>query len=331
MLASNFEPVRQTSAGWFVSEKLDGMRAFWDGGISRGKPAQTIPWANTVKDSRDHIATGLWSRYGKVIHAPDYWLNHLPPYFLDGELWMGYGRFQDLMSTARSFNGLDWNSIKYYVFDSPQASTIFAPGSLDNGVRLGPNVWSNWLPANHFTGHFEHVYKQLDSLGSDVVEILEQEQLPFSTHEATKRLDDLLHEVCERGGEGLMIRNPSSYWEPCRSKQLCKIKKLHDTEATVIGYKWGEKTDKGSKLLGKMGSLRCRLASGVEFDLSGFTEDEREMVGEGFQEEFSGQYVDVSRFRNPNFPVGSRVTFTYRDFTNDGVPKEARYLRRRID
>ena len=58
--------------GWFLSEKLDGMRAFWDGGVTRGKYGP--PWNN-----QNIKATGLWSRYAKVIHAPDWFLDLLLP------------------------------------------------------------------------------------------------------------------------------------------------------------------------------------------------------------------------------------------------------------
>ena len=95
--------------GWFMSEKLDGIRAFWDGGISRGIPAHKIKWANTAKDYRLKelpTATGLWSRYGKVIHAPDFWLDKMPPVPCDGELYCGRGEGsrQLLTSAVKKFN-----------------------------------------------------------------------------------------------------------------------------------------------------------------------------------------------------------------------------------
>src|SRR5687768_17070890 len=55
--------------GWWMSEKLDGMRAYWDG-------------------------VQLLSRLGNVIHAPDYFIKGLPKHPLDGELFLARKSFQ---------------------------------------------------------------------------------------------------------------------------------------------------------------------------------------------------------------------------------------------
>ena len=100
-LAHTYDAAKHKIAGWYVSEKLDGTRAFWDGGLSRGQPTKLIPWASVIdpktkkpKDRVKPVATGLWSRYGNPIMAPDWFLDSLPPIFLDGELWTGRGSFQ---------------------------------------------------------------------------------------------------------------------------------------------------------------------------------------------------------------------------------------------
>jgi hypothetical protein len=84
-LADRYDPRKHYVAGWFVSEKLDGTRCFWDGGISRGLPTEQVPWASIIdpktgqkKTKIKPVATGLWSRYGNPIMAPDWWLNQLP-------------------------------------------------------------------------------------------------------------------------------------------------------------------------------------------------------------------------------------------------------------
>ena len=122
MLAHTYKPKKYGVGGWFLSEKLDGMRAYWDGGISRGILKSDVPWANTAKDERyiePPIATGLWSRYGNVIHAPDWWLDKLPAIPLDGELYIPEAR-QRLMSIVKDTTpGTGWQDVKYYVFDMP--------------------------------------------------------------------------------------------------------------------------------------------------------------------------------------------------------------------
>ena len=77
-LADHYDPAKHNVAGWFISEKLDGTRCFWDGGLSRGLPTEQVPWASIIdpktgkkKAKIKPIATGLWSRYGNPIIAPD--------------------------------------------------------------------------------------------------------------------------------------------------------------------------------------------------------------------------------------------------------------------
>ncbi|KAI3617262.1 hypothetical protein CBS9595_003171 [Malassezia furfur] len=79
----------------WISEKLDGVRAFWDG-------------------------RQLWSRRGKVWNAPAWFLAQLPPDLpLDGELWIGRGQFEYTSGVCRSTRQDDWKHVQYMVFDTP--------------------------------------------------------------------------------------------------------------------------------------------------------------------------------------------------------------------
>jgi DNA ligase-1 len=88
--------------GWWMSEKYDGLRVYWDG-------------------------QKLWSRKGNLIHAPDYFLAELPrDIALDGELWIGHGEFEETVSIVRSETPDDrWNRVRYMVFDAPRAKGTF--------------------------------------------------------------------------------------------------------------------------------------------------------------------------------------------------------------
>eukprot|EP01126_Amoeba_proteus_P039135 TRINITY_DN4111_c0_g1_i9.p1 TRINITY_DN4111_c0_g1~~TRINITY_DN4111_c0_g1_i9.p1 ORF type:complete len:369 (-),score=58.74 TRINITY_DN4111_c0_g1_i9:116-1222(-) len=90
--------------GWWMSEKLDGVRAFWDG-------------------------NNLFSRKGKVIPAPEDFILKLPTNVtLDGELWCGYDTFQKVvgivtksvrfMNNQVEFDQI-WKDVEYCVFDAP--------------------------------------------------------------------------------------------------------------------------------------------------------------------------------------------------------------------
>jgi len=80
--------------GWWMSEKLDGVRAYWNG-------------------------SAFVSRLGNVFHAPPWFTDRLPNEILDGELFGGRKKFQRTVSIVRSQGGKEWEDIRYVVFDAP--------------------------------------------------------------------------------------------------------------------------------------------------------------------------------------------------------------------
>jgi ATP-dependent DNA ligase len=115
---------------------------------------------------------------------------------------------------------------------------------------------------------------------------------------------------------------------PKRTTTLLKIKKLIDSEAKVVGYVSGRRTDKGSKLLGKMGALIVDW-HGIRFELSGFTDEERMFESDSHASHaaaYPGKEMP-SWVVAHHFPIGTAVTFRYRELSDLGVPKEARYWR----
>lgn len=330
MLAQTFNPEKINIGGWFVSMKLDGVRAFWDGGISRGILAGNVPWANVEKNNRYRspvIATGLWSRYGNVIHAPSDFLDQLPGIPLDGELWLGLNRFQETVSlTSYITPSRSWNDMKYVVFDIPPYPTIFADGHinvpnfkkyffdiktwvLDREVKY--EAWEGMT--------YDRIYEALVSRAwtRNVYPISQLKLFNIKT-QAESQLNDIFNDVVSQGHEGVMLRRPNSFWKPERTYDLLKLKPLLDDEGVVTGYIWGK-----GKLEGMMGALIVDY-NGKRLELSGFTDKERKMVGQrttGGEEATSDSY-------NPMFPIGSRVTFKYAGLTNDGVPRSARFFRK---
>jgi len=323
-LAKNY--TNHQIGGWFVSDKLDGMRAYWDGGTTRGMLAADVPWANCEKDGRlkeQPVSTGLWTRYGKVIHAPDYWLNKLPDTPLDGELYLGLGQFQELMSICKQYNpGKGWENVKYYVFDSPPWHAFLKPGRINNPnfkKIIPPGLDSKY--SSKIYGAFRAVNMALrDIEWNDTVLLHVQTRLSEDLRVATSQVSEMLAQVSFSGGEGLMLRNPFSFWEPKRNTNLLKVKKLLDAEARVVGYTWGRE----GKLIGLMGALIVEY-SGKVFELSGFTDAERQLTVS--ETDKPGKIVNPE-INNTLFPRGSIISFKYRELTNDGIPKEARFWRK---
>ena len=77
--------------GWWMSEKLDGLRAYWDG-------------------------KHFFSRLGNSFHAPEWFIRDLPQDMtLDGELFGGRGKFQSTVSIVKSGPSDRWKGIKFHV------------------------------------------------------------------------------------------------------------------------------------------------------------------------------------------------------------------------
>ncbi len=130
LLANNWTP-KVDPTGWWVSDKLDGIRAYWDG------------------------QGGLWSRLGKrFVKAPQAWLAQLPVDVpLDGELYLGPLRFND---TVRAVKGCDgWQELRYVVFDAPAD-----PQGYENRIRHAAEQWRDVTPVVECNG-LEHLWSAL--------------------------------------------------------------------------------------------------------------------------------------------------------------------------
>lgn len=347
MLAHVYESVKHKISSWMLSTKMDGMRAFWDAGISRGMLVSDVPWANTAKDARyisQPRSTGLWSRYGKSIQAPDYWIDTLPRIPLDGELWMGNGKFQQVMATVKDLvPGPEWTDIKYKVFDAPSYLQIFSNGEIKLKKRFEKKLFGimEWIQKRPFHDGFlnqmrpftETQVKLHQFLPTPRAELHKQIRLPYSENAAKQFLEDYVNQVIADGGEGVMLRNPSSLWAPTRSWSLLKYKPYLDDEGEVVGFTFGRETDLGSKLLGKVGALIVEWR-GKRFKLSGFTDEERELrtrLPEEALRILAGMEASWESSQPVHFPKGCKISFKYRELTDEGIPKEARYLRKRDD
>jgi len=354
-LAKKFTLGKDNPAGMYISEKLDGMRVFWDGGVSRGVPTVEVPWANIydpkkpgeLKKKIKPVATGLWSRYGNPIIAPDYWLNRLPAMFLDGELYAGRGNFQTCMSIVKKDEAIDamWRDVQFCVFGCPTKKILFAPGEVKN-----PNMHRvidqmeimKWVQSRAKAGTLEdfvHIpggytfEQELFVLQTalpqdDIVYLHRHILLPNDQSSAEAQMEGFMDWVLNEGGEGVMLRQPNSIWTPKRMKTLLKLKPFTDDQGTITGFISGRETDKGSKLRGLIGALILDY-KGKRLELSGFTDEERR---------FADDELTAYAYKNPgeemppitrgkHFKVGDVVEFKYRELSDAGVPKEARYHR----
>ena len=237
LLAHAYDAGKHNIDGWWVSEKLDGVRALFDGEF-------------------------LFSRTGKKIIPPAYWIEQIPSgALLDGELFIGRGEFQETVSIVRSFKeDKGWDKIKYKVFDTPIPDTPFEERMemVDEMCKHGKNL----EPVKHWK----------------------------SSHSIENELDIVL----QKGGEGLMLREPQSEYVWKRSKTLLKVKRFFDEEATVMSHIEGKGKHKG-----RLGAI------GVTWNGKMFK------IGTGFNDE---------QRENPP-PIGCKVTFKFQELTNGRIPR----------
>lgn len=98
VLAVNYDNSVDIKQYW-QSEKLDGIRAIWDGRVLR-------------------------TRSGHPIQAPEWFIRSLPDFPLEGELWAGRGQFHIVQQTVMDQFPKDiaWTLIKYMLFDIPYSN-----------------------------------------------------------------------------------------------------------------------------------------------------------------------------------------------------------------
>jgi DNA ligase-1 len=131
MLAKVYHPGLDLQDYW-VSEKCDGMRGYWDG-------------------------QKLLTRGGETIFAPDWFTAGWPDVPMDGELWAGRGEFQQAVSTVRKLTPDDdaWRSIRFMVFDLPAHGGTFTERipALNSLVQQIHRPWVQAVPQWKVASH----------------------------------------------------------------------------------------------------------------------------------------------------------------------------------
>lgn len=189
---------------YLVSEKLDGVRAHWDGHVLR-------------------------FRSGRQINAPAWFTSALPPTPLDGELWLGRGRFETVSGIVRTDppDEAGWRQLRYMIFELPGGEGDFA----HRAQRIKTLVAETNLPW---------------------LQAVEQRRVPDRA-----RLEAWLADVIDGGGEGLMLHRADAPYLTGRSDVLLKLKRWQDAEGIVTAHLPGS-----GRLQGMVGALEVRLADG---------------------------------------------------------------------
>jgi DNA ligase-1 len=247
LLAERYHGDIDVSRYW-VSEKLDGVRAVWDGKALRFRSGNPVP-------------------------APQWFVDALPAQSLDGELWLARGSFDQLSAIVRRQvpDDAEWRGVRYMIFELPDA-----PGT--------------------FTDRIEGIKVVVAAANLPWLQAVPQFRLADGA-----ALQKKLREIVRQGGEGLMLHRADAAYETGRSSALLKLTPWLDAEATVVAHLPGK-----GKYAGMTGALQMEMPDGRRFAL-----------GSGLS--------DALR-RNPP-PLGTLVTYRYRELTKSGMPRFPRYLR----
>ncbi len=310
---------------YVMSEKLDGVRALWNG-------------------------KQLITRNGRVINAPACFTKDFPPFMLDGELWIGRGEFEKILalvqkdcthcpchSPSTDKHQSLWDKVGYYVFDVP---LWIGRGEFEKILALVQKDCTHCPCHSPSTDKHQSLW---DKVGYYVFDVptcgLESSQkapkpctlferlsvlesyLSSQADKATritpikhqpitseKELFAHLRDLSKQGAEGLVLRKINAPYEQTRSTNALKLKLYEDTECKVIAHHKGK-----GKYASKLGSLTCEQ----EITANGAKRTLRFKIGSGFS--------DKERDDPP--PIGSIITYKFYGYTKNGVPRFATFHR----
>lgn len=141
MLSGVYRPGIALEAYW-LSEKYDGLRGYWDG-------------------------QRLLTRGGQTVQAPSWFTAGWPAVPMDGELWAGRGQFERALSTVRQQipDHDAWREIRFMVFDLPTHSGPFTQRILayQQLVKTLAQPWVQAVPQEKISSHAD-LMARLDNM-----------------------------------------------------------------------------------------------------------------------------------------------------------------------
>ncbi len=180
MLAGVYRPGTPLE-GYWLSEKYDGLRAYWDG-------------------------QRLRTRGGDALVTPTWFTAGWPTEPLDGELWAGRGRFEEALSTVRQQTPNDeaWRRIRFMVFDVPAHTGPFTDriAAYHGLVSRIDQPWVRAVPQERVANHAALMTK-LDRMVKDGGEglMLHRGDAPYRA----VRNDDLLKVKTHEDAEARVV------------------------------------------------------------------------------------------------------------------------------
>lgn len=246
-LAKQYEHSRQdiNITDYWVSEKLDGIRARWDG-------------------------TELRTRNNNKIFAPAWFTANWPKATIDGELWIERGQFELTASIvlSRLTQGKSISAAKRLSMAEPTADDIAAaPISDKRWAKIRFMAFDMPVADQPFDSRLNKLNSLKRATPNPTFAVIPQFKLL-----SLSALEEELKQVTKNGGEGLMLHHGNAFYQTGRSDNLLKVKHFEDAEAKVLAQLPGK-----GKFKGMMGSLLVETSDGIRFKLgTGFSNKERQ-------------------------------------------------------
>jgi DNA ligase-1 len=169
----------QDVTGWLMSEKLDGIRAIWDG-------------------------ESLTTRKGNPIAAPDWFIKGLPSFAIDGELWTQRNDFETISSIVRTQTpDKRWKNISYNIFEVPNYSDktnglLARLSVLEQFLNQHPSQFLRIIPQTTIKSpkHLQDELSKVIALGGEGL-VVRKPAIPYQTGRSSSALKVKQHQDTE--------------------------------------------------------------------------------------------------------------------------------------
>lgn len=242
-------PEAVSEGEYYVQEKLDGNRC--------------------IARYNEHIGKWeFWSRSGKPlkVNFNMWWAdkNHI----FDGEIMtFGHAGSRDFNTTSGAINGKYTckSDLHYYIYDLI-------------------------LPHYRYEVRKQLLDAYIDKTSDDctILKVLDKVSV-YKNPEYNWKLDEWLDKIVEKGGEGIMLRDPEMCYECAkRSNGLLKYKKLQTMDLRIIGWNEGK-----GKYEGCIGSFQCETDDHTVYtNVAGISDE----IRQSDPNQFIGKLVEVAYF-----------------------------------
>ena len=279
------ESIAENIESYAISEKFDGVRGIWDG-------------------------KEMFSKHGKKLAIPPCFAEKLAVLelkdgdFVEGELWVDYGKFAEVSSLARRKNPTcaEFESVKYLIFNAQLNESSDFLANLSQISLLLQSHKRTTKPSLQGVENAEASVRSADP-HLQIHETAKIQVIPQHKFHSKKELQDFFDAVVAKGGEGVILRGLGDL------QTAFKLKPQQDAECKIIDYTRGK-----GRLSGKVGAIVCESLA-----------DKNAGIKNGIIFRIGSGLSDEMRTNPPK--IGTIITYKFSGVSKNGVPLHTRFWR----